>query len=385
MRFARVYTIAFLALLAVPALYAQESHVQHRYVKDTKLTVVTSDALYVINMPTQFMALQLRGSYPDQDQPPKRLPDKISLEFSSYTTEPLYRNDESHRLAVKADEDVLDFGLLSYVALQENGKDTYARDKTSALVIRSPIPPDALVRTTHPGKGLTLETMSATNVPLDQITKMANARQVLMKIGNTVFALTATQMSILREFAASITPANAESLAAARTPTNAAASVPSSVPSDSNNASLDVTLRWLKKELSQNSSLKGAGVPARFEAVDFSGCKIKYRMYPALPTVPGGNSRLSYGINEYQLNLADLNPESVRDTDLKDYALIFFETRDHEPKIKQVVRLSEEGHAGRPLDEKQNSGGSFTLRDAEAASQIRAAFVHAIKLCQAQP
>ena len=108
-------------------------------------------------------------------------------------------------------------------------------------------------------------------------------------------------------------------------------------------------------------------------------------MYPALPTVPGGNSRLTYGINEYQLNLADLNPESVRDTDLKDYALIFFETRDHEPKIKQVVRANDEGHAGRPLDEKQNSGGSFTLRDAEAASQIRAAFVHAIKLCKAQP
>ena len=73
-----------------------------------------------------------------------------------------------------------------------------------------------------------------------------------------------------------------------------------------------------------------------------------------------------------------------RDTDLKDYALIFFETRDHEPKIKQVVRANDEGHAGRPLDEKQNSSGSFTLRDAEAASQIRAAFVHAIKLCQAQ-
>ena len=384
MKFARVYTIAFLALLAVPALYAQESHVQRRYVKDTKLTVVTSDALYVINMPTQFMALQLRGRYPDQNQPPKQMPDKISLEFSSYTAQPLYRNDESHRLAVKADEEVLDFGLMSYVALQENGKDTYARDKTSALALRAPIPPDALVRTTHPGKGLTLETMSATNVPLSQITKMANAHQVLMKIGDTVFALTATQMSILREFASSITPANVESLAAARTPTDAATAVPSSVPSDSNNASLDATLRWLKKELPQNSSLKGAGVPARFEAVDFSGCKIKYRMYPALPTVPGGNSRLTYGINEYQLNLADLNPESVRDDDLKDFSIIFFETRDHEPKIKQVVRANDEGHAGRPLDEKQNSSGSFTLRDAEAASQIRVAFVHAIKLCQAE-
>src|SRR5256714_443217 len=385
MGFARVYSIAFLALLAVPALYAQESHVQHRYVKDTKLTVVTSDALYVINMPTQFMALQLRGRYPDQDQPPKQMPDKISLDFFSYTTQPLYRNDESHRLAVKADEDVLDFGLMSYVALQENGKDTYARDKTSALVIRSPIPPDALVRTTNPGKGLTLETMSATNVPLGQITKMANAHQVLMKIGNTVFPLTPTQMSILREFAASITPANAESLAAARTPSDAAPAVPSSVPSDSNNAPLDVTLRWLKKELPQDISLKGPGTPARLEAVDFSGCKIKYRMYPVLSNVPGTSSHLVYSINEYQLNLADLNPESVRGGDLKDFSMIFFETRDHEPKIKQVVRANDEGYAGRPLDEKQNSSGSFTLRDAEAASQIRVAFVHAIKLCKAQP
>src|SRR2546423_9253478 len=109
MRFARIYSIAFLALLVNPALYAQESHVQRRYAKNTRLTVVTSDALYVINMPTQFMALELWGRYTGQDQPPKQMPDKISLEFSSYTLEPIYQKDENHRLAVRADEEILDF------------------------------------------------------------------------------------------------------------------------------------------------------------------------------------------------------------------------------------------------------------------------------------
>lgn len=45
------------------AVYRQESHVQQRCVKSTNLTLVNSDSLYVINMPAQFMQLELSARY----------------------------------------------------------------------------------------------------------------------------------------------------------------------------------------------------------------------------------------------------------------------------------------------------------------------------------
>jgi hypothetical protein len=361
-------------------VYSQESHVQRRYVKSTNLTLVTSDSLYVINMPTQFMQLQLTGRYPNQG-PPTQMPDKITLLFNSYTTAPLYQQDEAHRLVVKADAEVLDLGLMSYSALRENGKDNYMADQKSRLGISSPIPPDALVRTANKDKALTLESMSVSDVPLSQLTKLAQSSQVLMKIGDTVFALTATQMSILREFAASITPAGGVIPTELKT---SSPKIPSDVPSDTNNASLDTTLKWLKKELPRNAAKEGIGVKGKIEVMDFNSCQLTYRFVPLFKTSPVSSS-LVYTIIEYQFNLADINPETVRASDLKGFSMLSFDTRNQEPKIKITSRANDNGMAGRTLDEKSRAGAVLNLRDADSAAQIKEAFVHAIKLCRPQP
>jgi hypothetical protein len=376
-----VALVTCLTSLPGPRVYAQDSHVQSRYVKDTDTTVVTSDTLYVVNMPAQFMALQLTSRHPNQG-PPGATPEHTSLQFYSYTPAPLYQKDEAHRLAVKADDEVLDFGLMGYALFRQSGKDTFSAEKNSRLGVRSLMPPDALVRSANGGKDLVLETMSVTDVPLDRLAKLSRARQVLMRIGGTVFPLTQTQHAILREFVAAITPAGGARQAAA--PTAGGPVIPPDVPSDSNNAPLDLTLRWLKKELSRHGSAMGVGVPQQIEADDFSGCQIKYRIIPALSRVPGA-SNLAYAITEYQLSLADLNPESVRAADLKDFSTVFFQTRDNEPKIKVFSRANDGGHAGRVMDEKTASGASFNLRDKSAAAQLRAAFTHAIRLCQSRP
>jgi hypothetical protein len=347
-------------------------------VKSSNLTVVTSDSLYVINMPTQFMQLQFTGRYPNQG-PPTQMPDKVTLLFSSYATDPLYQKDNSHRLVVKADAGVVDFGLMSYAALRENGQDTYTAAQNSRLGLRSPIPPDALVRTTNQGKPLTLESMSATDVPLNQISKLAGASQVLMKIGNTVFQLTPTQLSILREFVTSITPTGGAATEA--TPKASTPNIPPEVPSNANNAPLDVTLKWLKNELQRRGAKEGIGAHGRIETADFKSCEIKYRIVPLFRTSPV-SSNLVYAIIEYQFNLADINPESVRTGDLQGYSTITFDTVDHTEKIKVVTRANEGGMTGRTLDETVKSGSMLYLRDANSAAQIKAALVHAIGLCR---
>lgn len=359
---------------------AQDSHVQSRYVKSTNTTVVTSDVLYVVNMPTQFVAIQLSSRYPGQGQPGSA-PEHILIEFDSYSAAPRYQKDAARRLAVKADEEVIDFGELGYNVFRQSGKDTYSSENGSLLGLHTTtMPPDALVRSTGGGNGLYLETMFASNVPLYRLAKLAKAQKVLMRIGDTVFALSPTHLAILREFVSANTPAGGAYAAEA---SSANAAVPPDVPSDANNASLDVTLNWLKKEISREGTTTWAGIPRQIEADDFSGCRIRYKIIPKLNRVPGA-SNLVYAIAEFQFSLADINPEAVRAADLKDFSSVFLQTHNNEPKIKITNRSNDGGIAGRTIDERMDSGTIIYLR-AGTASSVRAALLHAIWLCQPKP
>lgn len=362
------------------AVYRQEPHVQQRYVKSTNLTLVNSDSLYVINMPGQFMQLELAARYPNQG-PPTQAPDKVTLEFQSYAKAPLYQKDESHRLAVKADAEVLDFGLMSYTALREEGKDRYMADEKARLGISSPLPPVALVRAANKGQPLTLESMSVTDVPLSRLAKLAQASRVLMKIGDTVFALTPNQLGVLREFVAAVTPAGGASAAEEAAPKADAPHIPRDVPSNANNAPLDSTLRWLKKELPRAGTRVGIGVPGQIEVMDSNGCKLKYRIVPRFRNAPVSPS-LVYAIIEYQFDLTDINPETASTSDLKDFSMLTFSTVNQEQKIKVVSRANDNGMAGRTLDETWKTSATLYLRDANSAAQIKEAFVHAVDLCR---
>lgn len=361
------------------ARYRQESHVERRYVKSTDLTLVNSDSLYVINMPAQFMRLELSARYPGQGQP-TQAPDKVTLLFQSYTTATLYQKDESHRLFVKADAEVLDFGLLNYAGFRESGKDKYMADEKARLGIGSPLPTVALVRAANKDQPLTLESMSATDVPLSRLTKLAQAGQVLMKIGDTVFALTPGQLGVLREFVAAVTPAGGAAAAEAA-PKADAPNVPADVPSNANNAPLDATLKWLKRELPRASALASIAVPGQIEVEDFKGCEMSYMVVPRFRNSPVSPS-LVRAIIEYQFDLADINPETVRTADSTDFTMLTFNTVDQEPKVKVFSRANRNGMAGRTLDETSKAGAVLYLRDANSAAQVKEAFVHAVGLCR---
>lgn len=97
-----------------------------------------------------------------------------------------------------------------------------------------------------------------------------------------------------------------------------------------------------------------------------------------------GASRLVYAIAELQFSLADLNPEAVRAAELKDFSSVFLQAHDSDPKIKITNRSNDGGFAGRTIDEKMDSGTLIYPR-AGTASAFKAAFVHAIRLCQPKP
>ena len=201
MRYRSVLASIIFGLSFSGVVLGQESHIETSYMKETDATSVNTDELYVINMPTQFMSVQLSATYPKKGSP-AQAPNRISIRFSSFAPQPLYEPEQAHQLRVKIDDRVFDFGILNYVKLVGlNGKN-YDR--------RYGLPSVALLKASKT-EVLGVEIMMAKDFTFADVSMLAGAKSVVMKIGDTVFPLTATQISILREFVAALTPAKAES------------------------------------------------------------------------------------------------------------------------------------------------------------------------------
>lgn len=368
--------VAVVAMLR--PVYAQQPHVELRYFKDIDKTVVSSDLMYVVNMPSQFLQMQLIGRYPKQGKP-QQLPDRISLQIFSYTTQPFYQQDDARRLQVKADERIFELGLLDYSRIEEKSESKSGSKKT-VLNVRAALPQTALIAANR-SISLVVETMSISGIPLADLNTIAHAQSVLFKIGDTVFPLTPMHLTILREFVEAITPANAD-VRTGPAP-NVPVSAPAGVPSDDNHAPLDATLSWMKRQIEREGSTDDPVLPRRVEPIDFSRCHVSFRLTPLVRTSPV-SSNLVYAIMEYQVDLADLNPESVAVSNLSEYAMVSMTTRNAEKKIKIFKHANQSGVMGRTLDEGTASSALMKFKSVAAARDFKFALVHAVNLCQAK-
>lgn len=374
-RFTMSVLVLMLSMSTVAS--AQESHLNVRYEKSNDTTTVTSDLLYVIDMPAQFMQIRFVGRYPKQGKPTE-LPYAVYLEFYSYAPKSLYNKDNAHRLRVKAGNEILDLGLLGYERVDESTKDRDNPDRP-AYKIREALPATAQVAAIKKSPGLTLELMSLTAISLRDLTTMARAPDVLMKIGDTVFQLAPMHLKILREFADAVTPPNTDP---ASIGSIAPPPLPNDVPSDANNASLDDTLKWIRAHVERAGTTNDLLVPRQIQFMSLNSCRISYRKVPMLRNA---TENLVYAIMEYQVNLADLNPEAITFTNYTDYSTVFMQTHDAEPKIKVIKRANTiQSTPGRTIDETLEAATSINLKNHEAAFHFKAAFVHAINLCHAQ-
>ena len=88
-----------------------------------------------------------------------------------------------------------------------------------------------------------------------------------------------------------------------------APAIPVDVPSDANRATLEVTLKWLAKELEHAAATKEY-VPRKIAPVEFKTCQIRYRLDPVFRTTRV-SPNLVYVILDYKMNLADLDSASL--------------------------------------------------------------------------
>jgi hypothetical protein len=375
--------LLMLLLLTLTTVRAQESHVQLRYEKSIDRTVVTSDLLYVVNMPSQFMQIQLVGRYPGKGKP-SQMPDRIYIQFYSFAPDALYRLDSKHRLLVKVDSKVIDFGLLSYSNVDGKGKDPKERKNLDPLKsnvgFSINLPPAAVIATAHKKDDLTVELMTIEKLSLAELRSLAGASELAMKVGDTVFAFRPVHMAVLREFTESISPANFNSMSVSEPERE---KMPPDVPSDEKQTPLAETLGWLKTHLERNGATNDIVMPRRFEPLNFNSCQIAYQVTPVFRNSPVSSSLVN-AIMEYQVHLGDLNPEALRVSDLEDHAMVSMTVRDYQPKIKVFKHANDNGMMGRTLEEALTEKAVVILKNKAAALQFKNALSHAINLCRAQ-
>ncbi len=87
---------------------------------------------------------------------------------------------------------------------------------------------------------------------------------------------------------------------------------------------------------------------------------------------------------EYQIDLADLNPEALRVSDLGDHGTVSMTVRDYQPKIKVLKHANDNGMMGRTLEDGLTETALVNLKDKAAAFQFKNALAHAINLCHTQ-
>jgi hypothetical protein len=374
------FILFFLVLLSARVGLAQESHVESRYEKSIDRTIVSSDVLYVINTPLQFMQIQLIGRYPGKGRP-TQLPDRIYFEIYSYAPNALYQLDAKHRLLVKADDKVLDFGLLPYSNIEGSGKKqrTNPKEPKSNFKFSASLPSTAAISASHKQDELTIELMSIEDLRLADLKLLAGANDLRMKIGDSVFPFRPSHQVILRQFAEAITAAKVDSMLSKE---SVPESMPPDVPPAEKQTPLADTLRWLKTHIERQGATNDLIRPRRFEPLAFDNCEIAYRVTPLIRTSQV-SSALINPIMQYRINLADINPEAVRVSDLGDYAAVSMTTRDYQPKITLLTHANDSGTMGRTLEDALTETARINFKNKEAAFQFKKALAHAISLCKA--
>ena len=331
----------------------QPPRVHTEYMRAEDMTQVATNVLYVVNTPEQFMQLQFSGWY--QGRQPVSPVALLKLGLYSFATAANYQTESQRRLVVVADGMAHDWGLLDYNVLQV-GKGINIEPPRSAQVR---------------GKVL-LESMTIAIKP-EQLAKIVGPRDVEMQLGRTRFALNEEHLSIIRDFAAyTISPGGAAKLAALANSGEQSAALPPELKG----APLNTTLKWLSKQIDKHGTTTRQG--GRFEQlmpIDFTSCQIKYRTVQLPERLP--TFRLPPTYTEYRVDLADLNPDTVRTYDADGNSFISFTTHNHEFKIKSYLSGTGNGIG--------MQSGSFKLDQTTSAPAIAAALMQTVRLCQAKP
>ena len=409
-----------LVLLSFGSAAAQNEPlvIRNQRLLDLDVTYVDTYRLNVIDQPSQFLQIQFSGAYAfkaGQSNPPFQL----SISLSSFAMERLYLQHSHSKLMAYADGQKILTGLAIYDLWygQQTMNSNKAVSQPPASGIRAnDLPPGTNLAKTHDLKDIVRELLVVESVPLESLRRLAQAKNVVMQLGSTRFVLNDIPMDRLRAFVDRITPPGY------KPETVESALAGTDTPSEASNTPLKETMEWLKARLSKVAQLQGDR--AEFDARALAKCQFKYttggsssgssmltgsptnssvRTIPSPSNNPGSvgipnsrvmdptpnTSRLSRSTvttqkRVFSVGFADLDPEAIKILATPFEMMLKFVTNDTELKIVEESQVDSPPNYW--VDKYLYHARTLELRtDQKTAAELRAAFVHAIKLCQSQP
>lgn len=378
------------------------------------LTYVDTYRLNVIDQPTQFLQIQFSGGFASKEgvsDPPFQL----SISLSSFAMERLYLQHSHSKLVAYADGQKILTGLAIYdlwYSQQTMVSNKEVSQPPASGLRANDLPPGTNLAKTHDPKDIVRELLVVESVPLESLRRLSQGKNVVMQFGSTRFVLNDIHMNRLRAFVARISPPDSK-------PEPVESAVSTDAPSEASNTSLKDTMEWLKAKLSKLAKVQGDRT--EFDARAFSHCQFKYtaegasygssmlsgsptnssvRNIPTPSNNPGSvgipNARVmdptpsTSGLSRstvtgqkriFSVDFADLDPEAIKILATPFELTLKFATNDTELKIKEESQV--DGHW---VDKYLYQARTLDLKtDRKTAAELREAFAHAIKLCQANP
>ncbi len=208
MKFSRISMFALWSAIFVGTITAQDSHVNTVYVEEAKKTVISTDRMYVVNSPEQFVQMMLSFRYSGRQM--TKMPDKVDVMIWALTKKLLYEKDTNRKLYLVADGERVDSTPTRHLVLNGEayrGQDTFFtgnREGPQGIGLQIPIPPHAQVRSGDVG-GLYMEQMYTNFKPKD-LARIIAAKEIQVFLGKQKIALSENQLSTLRELARRLNP-----------------------------------------------------------------------------------------------------------------------------------------------------------------------------------
>jgi hypothetical protein len=206
MNVTRIVVLVSLVFIAAGLGDGQAVGLHTEYMKDDKTTRVETSLLYVRNTPDQFVELMFRGWF--KGEKPVKPPTKIAIEMFSLAKNPLYESKRS--LIAICDGAQFEIGQVSDLVLNgetKNGIDTFYGVRGNPNVgMQLPVSQNAQIKSTGNGvTGLSMEWIGVDMKP-EQFFKLAKSKTIELRLGNSSFTFSDTQMNIIRNLANAITP-----------------------------------------------------------------------------------------------------------------------------------------------------------------------------------
>lgn len=364
-------------LLFASVLYSQQTQLHQTYEPEHRVVRLKTERLVLLNSPEQFLELQFIATWPGESrQGPAQ---RILLELTSRTPRLTYQGKDFH-LFVVSEAGNTDLGLLRRYGThrQLRAELPAIYDFREAIVTRIPITPTAQVLAVNRSGLLWAEILYTPDLQLDELTNLAGAKQLTLKLDSAVLKLTEDQMAIVREFAHSLTVPDEGA-----TSSSAAESLEVPGPAlDTSAASLELTLNWLKEQIAANGRVPLiSNEPSSTEITEISGCKLTFRRKTLNPRALEDYAVLKPDL-EYIVSLSDLNPEGTTVFTSSYGASIKIVTRDSK---RTIALLTRQQATGAEFEQRLDYSVSISLRPGPQIFRIQDALKHAIKLCEAKP